>query len=172
MSNDDQPRMSKRIPIWECTIGISGEPIDLPDGCDVPMRMAVREAFRRITGRPAEFVFSGWNRELDETKQAVVQKMQIDASAYATIVESFDITRDPSPLHIRHDGFGSLCGIPTRSLTRSVEAKAVTEERILPVDTCADCLSCWRGFEAIVEVAASHPDASPTGSDPAGDEPK
>ena len=66
-------RVSKRNPIWRCKIGLTGGPIDMPDGCDLPMRMAVREAFLRITGRHADFVFSGWNAELTESELAVVE---------------------------------------------------------------------------------------------------
>lgn len=69
-------KASKRNPIWRCKIGITGGPIDMPDGCDLPMRMAVQEAFLRITGQHAEFVFSGWNDALTEFELAVVENRE------------------------------------------------------------------------------------------------
>lgn len=66
-------RYSDRKPVWRCKIGISGGPIPMPDGCDGPMRAAVREAYIRITGREPEFIFSGWNSDLTEIERAVVE---------------------------------------------------------------------------------------------------
>lgn len=176
MSDNDQPRTSKRSPIWQCTIGITGGPIDLPDGCDLPMRMAVREAFERITGRPAEFVFSGWDKQLDETTSAAVQKMKLDQDAYVRTLENFDLRTDPSPMHISVFG-GSLCGIPKTELTRHHDWGSVVEERLFIPDMCAHCLSTWQmSRDARDAEAASHPAApeasSPDGSAPAGGEPK
>jgi hypothetical protein len=61
--------MSERI--WECKIG--GPVQHLPEGSGGPMRRAVGEAFRRITGTEPEFCFSGWGGELTEGERAVVE---------------------------------------------------------------------------------------------------
>ena len=58
---------------WTCKIG----PVDrdeLPDGADFPMRMAVEQAFKDLTGRDAEFNFSGWGGSLDKGEQKFVDE--------------------------------------------------------------------------------------------------
>lgn len=65
-------RMSERRPVWYCKIGRLGV-MPLPDGCDLPMRQAVRDAYQRVAGVQADFVFSGWNTELTEPELAVVE---------------------------------------------------------------------------------------------------
>lgn len=61
-------------PIWECKIGIIDDgSVNLPPACDVPMREAVQRAYLEITGREAEFTFSGWSAELTEPELAVVE---------------------------------------------------------------------------------------------------
>jgi hypothetical protein len=57
--------------VWECKIGCS-KLIDLPNGVDFPMRQAIREAFFKITGENADFIFSGWGAELTQSEQNVV----------------------------------------------------------------------------------------------------
>jgi hypothetical protein len=59
-------------PIWECKIGILGH-AELPEGCDAPMRAAVRRAFREVAGVSADFIFSGWSAQLDEAELAIVE---------------------------------------------------------------------------------------------------
>lgn len=61
--------MNERI--WSCKIG--GPVGELPPGSDWPMRQAVAEAYRRITGCNPEFTFSGWGAELTEPERAVVE---------------------------------------------------------------------------------------------------
>lgn len=61
--------MSERI--WFCKIG--GPVGKLPRGADGPMREAVAEAYKRLTGREPEFCFSGWGGELTEPERAVVE---------------------------------------------------------------------------------------------------
>lgn len=70
--------------IWKCKVG---GPVNwLPGGADLPMRNAIREAFTRITGREAEFVFSGWGATLTEGERAVVENRDpSDASITARI---------------------------------------------------------------------------------------
>jgi hypothetical protein len=46
------------------------EDIELSDDADGPMRTAVREAFRRLTGKDGDFIFSGWGaKELTKDEQ-------------------------------------------------------------------------------------------------------
>jgi len=56
--------------IWSCKIG---ETNDLPHGADLPMRIAIAEAYTRITGKTPDFIFSGWGAELTEAERAVVE---------------------------------------------------------------------------------------------------
>ena len=58
--------------IWSCKIGeVDAE--KLPHGADAPMRAAISEEFRRLTGEEPQFIFSGWAAELDEGERAVVE---------------------------------------------------------------------------------------------------
>lgn len=59
--------------VWMCKIGVVGD-LKLPPGADGPMRTAIERAFREITGRDAEFTFSGWGGELTEGEKLVVDK--------------------------------------------------------------------------------------------------
>lgn len=58
--------------IWQCKIGEVGA-AKLPSGADFPMRQAVAEAYKRITGEDCDFIFSGWGAELTESERAVVE---------------------------------------------------------------------------------------------------
>lgn len=73
MPADDQPARGEPMSeqIWKCTIG--GQSAPLPPGSDWPMRVAVRIAFEKLAGRPAEFCFSGWGAKLSEAQRAVVE---------------------------------------------------------------------------------------------------
>lgn len=55
--------------IWECKIGEADFDYH---GADFPMRQAVREAYRQITGRDPVFLFSGWGAELTQSERDVV----------------------------------------------------------------------------------------------------
>jgi hypothetical protein len=57
--------------IWTCKIGATIES-ELPPGSDYPMRQAVEMAFREVTGRDSEFLFSGWGGSLTESERKVV----------------------------------------------------------------------------------------------------
>lgn len=63
--------------IWTCKIGECDESDLLRDGkyygADWPMRRAIQDAYRQVTGREANFTFSGWNGELDEIERDVVE---------------------------------------------------------------------------------------------------
>ena len=60
-------------PVWECKIGLTKEKMaKLPRGSDSPMREAVEQMFRNITGQDADFCFSGWGAELDDAQQWVI----------------------------------------------------------------------------------------------------
>jgi len=63
-----EPRAHK---CWECKIGIMGT-VDLPPGADAPMRDAVERAFFELTGKHAEFNFSGWGAKLTQGEFEVV----------------------------------------------------------------------------------------------------
>lgn len=65
--------MVKAKPIWECKIGTLGD-VELPYGCDMPMRAAIREAFLRVTGVHAEFVFSGWSAKLSPSEEQFLKR--------------------------------------------------------------------------------------------------
>lgn len=56
--------------VWTCKIGETGA---LPMGADLPMRQAVRHAYRELTGEEPDFIFSGWGGELTEYERAVVE---------------------------------------------------------------------------------------------------
>jgi hypothetical protein len=57
--------------IWSCKIGETDKP--LPPGADAPMRKAVEQAYRELTGEEAVFNFSGWGAKLSESERAVVE---------------------------------------------------------------------------------------------------
>jgi hypothetical protein len=64
------------LKIWSCKIGEVDEAklrAAYPEGgADAPMRDAVREAYRQLTGEYPAFLFSGWGAELDEHERAAV----------------------------------------------------------------------------------------------------
>lgn len=61
--------------IWECKIG-EADPSVLSPFADTPMRRAVEEAYQRLTGQEAKFIFSGWAAELTEGERAVVENRE------------------------------------------------------------------------------------------------
>lgn len=63
---DDTVSLSGRV--WECKVGFAGH---LPQGADAPMRRAVDEAFRALTGVSPLFCFSGWGGRLTPAEQEV-----------------------------------------------------------------------------------------------------
>jgi len=58
---------------WTCKIG---EHDFDQHGADSPMRDAVTEAYRKVTGQEPVFVFSGWGGELTEIERAVVENRE------------------------------------------------------------------------------------------------
>lgn len=58
--------------IWSCKIG-EVDAAKLPAGSDLPMRRAVAQAYREITGEDPTFIFSGWGAELTEPERAVAE---------------------------------------------------------------------------------------------------
>lgn len=60
--------------IWSCKIGEVDADL-LPDGADFPMRMAIAEAYQRITGKEPNFIFSGWGAELTNPERCAVGKI-------------------------------------------------------------------------------------------------
>lgn len=59
--------------IWTCKIGECSSS-EVPDCGDLPMRLAVERAYRELTGKDADFNFSGWGGKLDEHERAVVER--------------------------------------------------------------------------------------------------
>jgi acetylornithine deacetylase/succinyl-diaminopimelate desuccinylase-like protein len=59
--------------IWHCKIGET-DWYALPDGSDLPMHKAVAQAYRELTGRDPEYIFSGWNGELTEGERNCVNE--------------------------------------------------------------------------------------------------
>ena len=57
--------------IWTCKIG---ETNNVPDGGDLPMREAIREAYLKLTGDEPVFLFSGWGGKLNEIERQVTEK--------------------------------------------------------------------------------------------------
>lgn len=58
--------------IWTCKIG-ECEDVRVPHGADLPMRLAVQEAYQKLTGEIPRFIFSGWAGELTEFERAVAE---------------------------------------------------------------------------------------------------
>ena len=58
--------------IWQCKIG-EHDGSRLGGGMDLPMREAVRRAYKEITGEEPDFIFSGWSAKLTEPERAVVE---------------------------------------------------------------------------------------------------
>ena len=59
--------------IWSCKIG-EMEDESVPSGGDLPMRQAVEEAYRKLTGHECTFCFSGWAAKLTEIEREIVSK--------------------------------------------------------------------------------------------------
>jgi hypothetical protein len=69
--------------IWKCKIG--GECGELRHGADLPMRDAIALAFKEITGREPQFIFSGWGAELTEGERAVHENREASPEYYAKL---------------------------------------------------------------------------------------
>jgi hypothetical protein len=64
--------MKNRRTAWECKIGsING--VTVPPCADAPMRAAVQDAFRNVTGEEAQVTFSGWGAEFTPQEIAVIK---------------------------------------------------------------------------------------------------
>ncbi|MGI9293445.1 MAG: hypothetical protein ACR2PS_05630 [Pseudomonadales bacterium] len=51
--------------VWECKVVLTDD-AELPDGADLPMRQAVKQACRELCGQEPNTVFSGWGGKLTE----------------------------------------------------------------------------------------------------------
>lgn len=58
---------------WGCKIGIKGD-LKLPPGADSPLREAIKEVFKKFTGKDHDFCFSGWSCELTETEKEIIDE--------------------------------------------------------------------------------------------------
>lgn len=79
--------MSKAI--WSCRIGEINRQT-LPGGADFPMREAVRKAYREITGKEPEFVFSGWGGTLTESERALVDQKTTEKKEGRFVIQGPD----------------------------------------------------------------------------------
>ena len=61
--------------VWACKV-LWGLDSELPGGADGPMRVAVKEAFRTLTGRWPDMVFSGWGGQLTEAELRCVEQQE------------------------------------------------------------------------------------------------
>lgn len=57
--------------IWVCKIG-EAPPLDVPDGGDGPMRVAVEDEYKILTGHEPTFTFSGWGGDLTPVERAAL----------------------------------------------------------------------------------------------------
>jgi hypothetical protein len=57
--------------VWTCKIGGHA---DVPSGGDFPMRQAIKKAYRELTGKDCEFLFSGWGGSLTEIEAEVIRR--------------------------------------------------------------------------------------------------
>lgn len=57
--------------VWMCRIGSITE-MDLPNGCDLPMRLAVEKAYFELTGKYPDGIFSGWGEEFSSSEKSVI----------------------------------------------------------------------------------------------------
>ncbi len=58
---------------WMCKIGECID-TDLPPKSDEPMRAAVADAYFSLMGKDPDFIFSGWDAQLDEEERAIVEE--------------------------------------------------------------------------------------------------
>jgi hypothetical protein len=67
-----------RLQVWQCKIGVvDADILYSENGQDLPMREAVTAAFMLLFGREPEFLFSGWNADLDEGEADCVNNKPI-----------------------------------------------------------------------------------------------
>jgi hypothetical protein len=107
--------------IWFCKIG--GKTGDLRHGADLPMRTAIRHAFREITGSDEEFLFSGWGGSLTEPERAVVENRKPRMPVLQSSKERCSKCDEPlSPSNPVHVCFGKQDASTSveRSLVRHV----------------------------------------------------
>lgn len=82
--------------IWTCKIGTSKN-VELPLGADSPMRDAVMDAFKALTGEDAEFAFTGWGGKLDEGELAIVEnRLPEIQTKMAAAVDAFNEAYGPA----------------------------------------------------------------------------
>lgn len=59
--------------IWSCKIGMATDE-QVPEGADLPMRDAIKAAYKNITGVEPDFVLSGWDASLTAGEKSVILK--------------------------------------------------------------------------------------------------
>ncbi len=68
MRDDNKPQY------WHCFVGLADNS-ELEDGCDLPMRIAVDAAFKKITGRDPLITSSGWG--ISEEEKDAMEKAEM-----------------------------------------------------------------------------------------------
>jgi hypothetical protein len=61
------------LKVWDCKVGYA-DSCDLPGGADYPMRRAIETAFKKLTGRYPDFMFTGWGGELTPIQKSIVDE--------------------------------------------------------------------------------------------------
>lgn len=64
-----------KMKIWSCKVGQVVDE-DVLDGADQPMAAAVKRAYKELTGKEPDFMFSGWGDSLTEDEREVVEEMR------------------------------------------------------------------------------------------------
>lgn len=137
-------------PVWSCKIGLKkGTFAVLPGGADLPMREAVEDAFRKITGLEADFTFSGWGAELTKDELDVVNESDPQLVDEADVVEAIDayVTGLPDP--VEKDIFGGDDEFLTyiESMTRTNRC-GISIEHMRRLATLADDEKAKHNFAA------------------------
>lgn len=78
--------------IWECKIGQVDES-QVPSGGDAPLREAVEEAYKKLTGDDNIFCFSGWGAQLDGYERDIVEGKDNPSNPFVIVVEQGEISR-------------------------------------------------------------------------------
>ena len=58
--------------VWYCKIGAKN--VSVPYCGDAPMRQAVEDAFKSLTGKSHDFLFSGWEAKLTKSEEDCLKK--------------------------------------------------------------------------------------------------
>jgi hypothetical protein len=105
--------------VWTCKIG-TRENFFSAHGADAPMRNAVTEAYRLVTGMDPQFLYSGWGGSLDDTERELEEARFFTAAAGVDTEE-----QEPGP----RLGYATTEDL-LRELSARIEASALAGEPI------------------------------------------